>query len=295
MTQIATKAAEPLIRSVLAPNPSMMTQKGTNTYILGTGRVAVIDPGPAIAQHLKAILATLLPHEQISHIFVTHAHLDHSELVPDLVKATGATVYAYGAATAGRSTRMQSIAKTVQIGGGEGVDHAFSPEVFLQDGDVISGDDWSLEAIHTPGHMGNHLCYASGQTLFSGDQVMGWSTSLVSPPTGDMTDYMASLGKLASRPWTTCLPAHGTAVNNPARRLADLISHRIARETGILKAIAFGATDIPAITKSAYPDLEEHLFPAASRNVFAHLIDLEGRNLVNATPSPHPDATFTLA
>ncbi len=295
MTVIATAAVPPPIRSVLAPNPSVMTEKGTNTYILGTGRVAVIDPGPAIARHLQAILDSLLPHEQISHIFVTHAHLDHSALVPALVKATGATVYAFGVATAGRSVTMQRLANSMQIGGGEGIDSSFLPDVFVQDGDVIAGNDWSLKAVHTPGHMGNHLCYSSGQTLFSGDHVMGWSTSLVSPPDGDMSDYVASLRKIAAIPWTKFLPGHGDPVHNPGQRLADLISHRLARETAIMTAIACGPSDIPAIARAVYRDLAHNLFPAASRNILAHLIDLEGRKLVTAAPFLHPEATFTLA
>jgi glyoxylase-like metal-dependent hydrolase (beta-lactamase superfamily II) len=295
MAGMATRASKPKVRFVLAPNPSMMTQNGTNTYILGTGRVAVIDPGPAIDMHLRAILSTLLPQECISHIFVTHAHLDHSELVPALVDATGATVYAYGAASAGRSAAMQRISTSLQIGGGEGVDLNFSPDIYLQDGEVTSGDDWSLEAVHTPGHMGNHLCFASGQTLFSGDHVMGWSTTLVSPPEGDMADYVASLKKLSLRQWTTFLPGHGEPIADPSQRLADLITHRIARETAILEAIADGASDITAIATLVYQDLPDYLVPAANRNILAHLIDLEGRNLITAAPFPHPDGSFTLA
>ena len=291
----------PKIRSVLAPNPSPMTQNGTNTYILGFGRVGVIDPGPAIAAHHVAIMATLLPGESISHIFVTHAHLDHSGLAARLSQVTGAQVHAFGAADTGRSATMQRYAARMDIGGGEGLDHAFRPDVILADGDHVVGDSWEVEAIHTPGHMGNHLCYAAGDTLFSGDHVMGWSTSLISPPDGDMADYMGSLQKLAVRQWALFLPGHGAAVTNPAQRLIDLITHRRAREAAILAALGDSRgeggsrTDITRLTKMVYPDLSAVLTPAARRNVLAHLIDLEGRNLIRLPPCLGPDAIYHLA
>lgn len=285
----------PKIRSVLAPNPSIMTQNGTNTYILGSGRVAVIDPGPAIAAHQVAIMATLLPGESISHIFVTHAHLDHSGLAAHLAQATGAPVHAFGAADTGRSATMQRHAAGMEIGGGEGVDRAFRPDVILADGGRVIGETWEVEAIHTPGHMGSHLCYAACDTLFCGDHVMGWSTSLISPPDGDMADYMAALQKLAARQWALFLPGHGAAVTNPAQRLTDLITHRRAREAAILAALGDGEADIARLTKMVYPALSVLLTPAAHRNVFAHLIDLEGRNLITAHPYLSPDAIFDLA
>lgn len=280
------------IRSVLAPNPSMMTQNGTSTYILGSGRVAVIDPGPKIEAHQAAILATLLPGESISHILVTHTHLDHSELARGLAQATGAPIYAFGGADAGRSKVMQRLAGRMEIGGGEGVDHAFRPDVVLTDGDRVVGEAWALEAIHTPGHMGNHLCFAAGDTLFCGDHVMGWSSSLISPPDGDMTDYMGALKKLAARQWALFLPGHGAAVTDPAGRLADLIAHRLAREAAVLAAIGAGDADIPHLTSLVYRDLAAPLIPAARRNVLAHLIDLEGRKLISASPYPSPSAIF---
>ena len=282
----------PDVRVVLAPNPSAMTQDGTNTYILGHGRVAIIDPGPAIAGHMAAILATLLPGEQISHIFVTHAHRDHSGLAPPLAQATGAQVYAFGPADAGRSLVMQRLAKLLPIGGGEGVDETFRPDITLADGDRIFGDTWALEAIHTPGHMGNHLCFAAGTTLFSGDHVMGWSTSLVSPPDGDMTDYMTSLQRLAARHWELILPGHGAALHKPAIRLAELLAHRHAREAALLAALGASATNIATLTSLVYRDLDADLIPAARRNVLAHLIDLERRKLVRAMPFSNPDALF---
>jgi glyoxylase-like metal-dependent hydrolase (beta-lactamase superfamily II) len=288
------KEALPRIRCVLAPNPSMMTQNGTNTYIIGSERVAVIDPGPAIASHQSAILAALSPHERISHIFVTHAHLDHSGLVASLAEATGAAIHAFGPAGAGRSDVMQRLADQLPIGGGEGVDHGFRPDIRLADGDIVEGETWRLKVLHTPGHMGNHLCFSSGNVLFSGDHVMGWSTSLISPPDGDMTDYMASLTKLQALPWDRFLPGHGEPISNPAQRLADLLAHRRAREAALMAALADGATNITTMTSIVYPDLGAALIPAAHRNVLAHLIDLERRNLIRAEPFPKPDAVFAL-
>lgn len=282
------------IRSVIAPNPSMMTHNGTNTYILGSGDVAVIDPGPAIASHQAAICAALKPGERISHIFVTHAHLDHSALAPSLAKITGAPVFAFGTAVSGRSPIMQRLVPLMTTGGGEGVDQDFQPDVILMDGDRIDAASWSLEAIHTPGHMGNHLCFAMGATLFSGDHVMGWSTSLISPPDGDMTDYMAALAKLQARDWGMFLPGHGPALINPAHRLAELIAHRQARASALLAALRAGELNIPSLTRAVYQNLAEPLIPAARRNVLAHLIDLERQNKVRGTPHPGPEAIFAL-
>lgn len=272
-----------------------MTHKGTNTYILGSGKVAVIDPGPAIARHHEAILSALDPGERISHIFVSHAHLDHSGLSRHLAQATGAPVLAFGAADSGRSAAMQRLMTQAPLGGGQGVDHGFLPDILLADAETVVGQDWTLEAIHTPGHMGNHLCFASGNVLFSGDHVMGWSTSLISPPDGDMTDYMAALKKLTQRQWTEFLPGHGAAILQPQRRIADLITHRLDRERALLAALSTGATEIGHLTRMVYTDIPPTLMDAALRNVLAHLIDLEGRNLLTAAPCPGPDAVFSLA
>ena len=285
----------PAVRSVLAPNSSVMTGAGTNTYILGEGRVAVIDPGPAIDSHLAAILAALHPHESISHIFVTHAHLDHSALAPVLAGVTGAPVHAFGSATSGRSARMQDLASRLKIGGGEGIDHAFCPDIYLADGDTVYAETWYVEAMHTPGHMGNHLCFAAEDTVFSGDHVMGWSSTLISPPDGDKADYMASLQKLATRKWHRFLPGHGPAIEDPAQRLADLVAHRIGRDKALMAALSQGASGIAQLARDVYVDLDPVLLPAAHRNVLAHLIDLEARKLITASPYPNLDAVFRLA
>ena len=192
----AAQEVGPNIRRILAPNPSPMTFRGTNTYLVGSHQIAVIDPGPDDAGHLAAILAALRPDQQITHILITHAHLDHSPLAARLARETGAPIYAYGAAESGRSAIMQQLAETGLVGGGEGVDAGFVPDVGLDDGAVLEGEGWQLLAHWTPGHFGNHLCFAMGDTVFTGDLVMGWASSLVSPPDGDLTDFMASCHRL---------------------------------------------------------------------------------------------------
>lgn len=286
------EAVLPGIRKILAPNPSPLTQNGTNTYILGSGDVAVIDPGPAIPTHLDAIMAALAPGERVSHIVVTHAHLDHSGLASLLAKVSGAPVFGFGTAISGRSDTMIRLANSGAISGGEGLDHDFNPDVTLAHGARLAADSWALEAIHTPGHLGGHLCYASGNILFSGDHVMGWSTSLVSPPDGDMTQYMASIARLAKRSWTVMLPGHGDPIHSPAQRIHDLIAHRRAREAAILDALRSGIHEIDALTRQVYADLADILVPAAQRNVLAHLIDLEARNLVYATTDPSQTVVY---
>ncbi|WP_374395779.1 MBL fold metallo-hydrolase [Tabrizicola sp.] len=284
---------DPPVRPLLAPNPSPLTGAGTNTWLVGATALAVIDPGPDDDAHLAAILDAARPGQHISHILVTHAHRDHSALAPRLAAATGAPVFAYGTATEGRSPLMASLAPGLPATG-EGLDLAFAPDLRLADGDTLSGPDWSLAALHTPGHLGGHLCLALGDTLFSGDHVMGWSTSIVSPPDGDMGAYMASLHRLAARDWHRFLPGHGDPVENPSARVEELIAHRLGREAQILQALVGGAAGIPSLTARIYSDIPRHLLPAAERNVLAHLIDLASRNLVTATPSPHPNAEFAL-
>lgn len=283
---------DPPIRCRLAPNPSPLTGSGTNTWIVGATALAVIDPGPDDPAHLSAILDAVGPGQHISHIFVTHAHRDHSALAPRLSAASGAPLLAFGTATEGRSPLMASLAPGLPATG-EGVDLAFTPDQRLADRDTISGPDWSLSALHTPGHLGGHLCLALGDTLFSGDHVMGWATTIVSPPDGDMGAYMASLHRLAAGEWRRFLPGHGNPVDTPAARVQDLIAHRLGREAQILRALADGPARIPALTARIYTDIPPHLLPAAERNVFAHLIDLASRNLISAAPALHPRATFS--
>ncbi len=273
---------EPGLRRILAPNPSPMTYRGTNTYLLGERALAVIDPGPAIPAHLEAILAALEPGQSISHIVVTHAHLDHSPLARDLSARTGAPVFAFGGAQAGRSPVMRELAAGGLAGGGEGVDTDFAPDRTVADGDILRGDGWALEVIHTPGHMGNHIALAWQDACFTADLVMGWASSLVSPPDGDLTDFMASCRRLRGREWRVFHPGHGAPVDAPAARLDWLISHRLGREAAILDALAPGPAAARDLAERIYADTPAALLPAAERNVFAHLVDLTARNL--ATP-----------
>lgn len=283
---------EPGLRLLRAPNPAPMTFTGTNTYILGEGRVAVIDPGPALPAHLDAILAALAPGETVSHIFVTHSHLDHSPLARPLSEATGAPVLAFGGAFAGRSARMEALARQGTFGGGEGIDLDFSPDEALVDGAVVSGEGWSLQAVHTPGHLGNHLCFAWGDRVFSGDHVMGWASSLVSPPDGDMGAYMESLARLAALGARRLHPGHGDPVEDPADRIAFLTNHRRERESQILAALEAGATDAAALARRIYTDTPAALMGAATRNVLAHLLDLEDRNQISRTGTPGPGTVY---
>lgn len=293
----ALELLEPGLRRVLAPNPSPMTERGTNTYLLGQGAVAVIDPGPAMETHLQAILAALAPGERVSHILVTHSHRDHSGLARPLAAATGAPVLAFGPSGAGRSPAMAALAAQGGIGGGEGMDEGFAPDRRLADGEVVAGAGWQLTALWTPGHFSNHLCFAASGgpgggdghaegAIFTGDHVMGWSSSLISPPDGDMGAFMASLARLAARPARRLYPGHGAPVDDPAGRIAALTAHRRAREAAILAALAPAPLDLAAITARAYPETPPALRPAAERNAFAHLLDLASRNL--AEPSGPP-------
>jgi len=283
---------EPNVRRILAPNPSPMTFRGTNTYLVGKTELAVIDPGPESARHLEAILAALKPGQSITHIFVTHAHLDHSPLARALSDHTGAPIFAFGGPDSGRSVVMQALAQTGLAGGGEGVDQAFATDVLVKDSSVIQGPDWTLQVIHTPGHFGNHISFAFGDMCFVGDHVMGWASSLVSPPDGDLTDFMASCEKLSARPWRVFHAGHGAPIENPSERLKWLMDHRRAREADILETLNAGPGTAEALATLIYKHTPAELLPAATRNVFAHLIDLQGKSLVEALGGLRANAVF---
>lgn len=283
---------EPGLSRILAPNPSPMTYRGTNTYLLGFSGLAVIDPGPDDPAHMKAILAALQPGQHISHIIVTHSHLDHSPLSPSLSGATGAPVYGYGSATAGRSAAMRRLADSGMAGGGEGIDHDFRPDVQVADGAVIRGEGWELEVIHTPGHLGNHIALAWGDACFTADHVMGWASSLVSPPDGDLTDFMASCRRLRARNWRVLHPGHGAPVTDPGGRLDWLIAHRETREAAILMQLAQAPATARQLAEEIYTETPAALMGAAERNVFAHLMDLLGRGLAAADGPVSPAARF---
>ena len=275
----------PRLRCLLAPNPSPLTFRGTNTYIIGSGRVAVVDPGPDDDGHIAAILAALDPGEIVEQILITHPHRDHSALASRLSAQTGAPVLAFGRADEGRSPRMAALAAQRPTGGGDGLDTSFAPDRNLADGERISGPDWEVTSLHTPGHLGTHLCFCLGEVLLSGDHVMGWSTSIVAPPDGDMGDYMNSLARLDRPDWQQFLPGHGDPIPHPQRRVQELITHRRAREAQILDALAQAPQTAAQIAHSLYPDLAPNLKPAATRNVLAHLIDLHGKSHIH---TDHP-------
>ncbi len=283
----------PGLRRVLAPNPSPMTYWGTNTYIVGFGELAIIDPGPDSPEHLEALLVAIGT-DRVRHILLTHSHLDHSPLARPLARKTGAPVSAFGPSHAGRSAIMQQLAADGLAGGGEGIDAAFQPDQVLADGDLINGTDWQLEALHTPGHIGNHVCFRWDDAVFTGDHVMGWASSLVSPPDGDLTDFMASCERLKGAPAATFYPGHGAPITDPQQRLDWLMKHRKGREDQILAVLEEQIHTAQSLTEAVYTDVPKVMYPVAIRNVFAHLIDLVQRGRVTASPGLGVDALFAI-
>ena len=290
----------PGVRRVTCRNPSAMTFSGTRSYLVGHGEVALIDPGPSSREHLAAIAAALEPGERIAHILVTHSHVDHSPGAGAVAEATGVPVHGFGPHGAGLSETMRRLqADGVALGGGEGGDGGFQPDHELAEGETVGADTWALTALHTPGHLSNHICLALEGTgiLFTGDTVMGWATTLVSPPEGDMAAFMASLRRLAGRVQEDrlYLPGHGHPVTDPAAMLAFQITHREERMAQILAALAAGPADAGQLAKAIYTDVDPVLLPAARRNVLATLIGLldEGRVAVRGALSAA--AVFELA
>ncbi|MBX3581227.1 MAG: MBL fold metallo-hydrolase [Rhizobiaceae bacterium] len=262
------------VSRVTAPNPGPFTFHGTNTYLVGTRTLAVIDPGPESEEHLQALLHAIAG-RPVSHILVSHTHLDHSPLAARLSQATGAKVYAEGPHRAARP-----FAGDTPLDGG--ADTAFRPDAQLFDGELIKGDDWQLRAILTPGHAANHAAFAleGTGTLFSADHVMGWSTTIVAPPDGSMADYMASLEKLIQRKDNLLLPAHGGPITDPANYMRGLREHRLAREAAILERLRQGDRTAEQIVRTIYRDTDPKMYPAAALSVLAHLEDLVGRKMV---------------
>jgi len=259
------------IRRVLAPNPSPFTYTGTQTYIIGEGDVAVIDPGPDLPGHLEALTAALAG-ERVAAILCTHTHRDHSPASRPLKAATGAPIVGCAPLSLDDSGPRAD----------ESFDSDYRPDRILADGERLGGGDWTIEAVATPGHTSNHLCLAlaEARALFTGDHVMGWSTTVVAPPDGDMADYMASLDRLLARDDLVYYPAHGPAVEDPRGHVRRLIEHRHGRERQILAHLDRGEGRISAMVAQMYADIDPRLFPAAGRSVLAHLIDLERRGLV---------------
>jgi hydroxyacylglutathione hydrolase len=281
----AAETVAPGVRRVLARNPSAMTFTGTATYLVGEGPIAVIDPGPDDAAHRGAVLDAL-GGASVAAILVTHSHRDHSGGAAALARATGAPALAFGPHGAGRSERWTAFEG---LGGGEGADAGFAPDRRLADGEAVAVGGRRLVALHTPGHLSNHLCFAlEGEgVLFTGDHVMTWASSLVSPPDGDMAAYMASLRRLAGRDDRLILPGHGRPSRDPARLIGWLIAHREGREAQILAALREGPATAEALARRLYADVDPRLLPAAARNVLAHLLALadEGRAVCAGPPT----------
>jgi glyoxylase-like metal-dependent hydrolase (beta-lactamase superfamily II) len=279
------------VRRLLCNNPSPFTFKGTVSYIIGRGRVAIIDPGPDDPAHVQALLDAVRG-ETVTHIFVTHTHRDHSPAVRAIKAATGALVLAEGPHRAARPLNIGE-AKRLDASG----DLDFVPDRRLADGEVVSTDGFAIEAIATPGHTANHMAFALGgaDILFAGDHVMAWSTSIVAPPDGAMSDFMNSLHKLAHRPEPIYLPGHGGEVRDAPDFVAAYIKHRHAREASILHRLAKGAADIPTIVRAVYIGLDPRLVGAAGYSVLAHLEDMTARGEVATDGPPAINGVYRLA
>ena len=265
---------EPGIARILAGNPSPFTFTGTQSYLVGEAEVVVIDPGPAIPDHVAALVAAIAG-RPVAAIACTHTHRDHSPASRALKAATGAPIIGCAPLV------LESVGPRADVS----FDRDYAPDRILADGEAIAVDGHRLVAVATPGHTSNHLCFAveggAGEgALFTGDHIMGWSTTVVVPPDGDMGDYMLSLDKLRQRADRIYYPAHGPAVTRPAQLVRGMVGHRLQRERQILKRLAAGDRDVPAIVAACYPGLDPRLVPAAGGSVTAHLVDLERRGLV---------------
>ena len=284
---VVTEVA-PGVRRLVCPNAGPFTQAGTCTYVVGRGRVAVIDPGPDHPGHVAALHAAL-GDEHVEAILVTHTHRDHSPGARRLKALTGAPILGCGPHRAARPLALGEAAIL-----DASADTAHAPDTVLAEGEAVAGPGWTLAAVETPGHTMNHLCFAypEGSALFSGDHVMAWSTSVVAPPDGAMGAYMDSLDRLRGREEATYFPGHGGPVREPRRFVRALLQHRRGREAGILARVAGGDRTIPAIVAALYAGLDPALRPAAGLSVFAHLENLIARGLVATDGPPTLDAAY---
>jgi glyoxylase-like metal-dependent hydrolase (beta-lactamase superfamily II) len=278
----------PNIRRVIARNPSPFTFHGTGTYILGRGKVAVIDPGPADEAHIQAILDATRG-ETITHILVTHTHMDHSPGCRLLLPHVEAKTYGYGPHGSGQDPENVKIE--------EGADLAFKPDVEVRHGDIIDGGDWQVECVYTPGHTSNHMCFQlrNEKALFTGDHIMAWSTSIVSPPDGDMEAYMRSLELLLERDDRVYWPTHGPAVLDPKAHVRAFIEHRKEREAQILTQIDKGVHSIRDMVPEMYAGLPEFMYPAAARSVYAAVVYMVKRGVLHSEGELHIDGRFRRA
>ena len=266
-----TESLAPLVRRVLAPNPSAFTYTGTQTYLVGSGtQIAVIDPGPDEPAHLAALESAIGPAE-VAAICCTHTHRDHSPAAAPLAALTGAPIIGC-APLAIESGEPRADAP---------FDKTYSPDRVLADGEAISGPGWTLTALATPGHTSNHLCFALAEAdaLFTGDHVMGWSTTVVAPPDGDMADYMASLEKLHARSDAVYYPAHGPQIDKPRQLVRGMIGHRRQRERQVVNLLNEGIRQVAQMVPRMYKGVDERLWPAAGQSVLAHLLDLQRRGI----------------
>jgi glyoxylase-like metal-dependent hydrolase (beta-lactamase superfamily II) len=276
----------PLIRRVTANNAGPFTFRGTGTYIVGRGAVAVIDPGPAMPEHLDAILAAV-EGETVTHILVTHHHSDHSPLSRPLAARTGAKVW---------GCAVRDLPEPGEVRLEAGYDR-FEPDISVCGGAVIEGEGWTLEAIPTPGHTSNHICYALAEedALFSGDHIMGWSTTVITPPDGDMGDYLRSLELIRERDFSVLWPTHGPPVTEVRPFLDAYIEHRKDRERQILARLAAGDTRIKAMVPVLYSAVDQRLWPAAAHSVMAHMLELVRTGRVATEGEPTLDSEYRLA
>ena len=281
------EVAQNIIR-VTCNNPSPLTGAGTNSFLIGTSDLALVDPGPLDDAHCQALMDAVEKHQRISHIFVTHSHLDHSPLAARVASITGAKVHAFGDSTTGRSDVMSALAQTDTLKRGEGVDRQFVPDVRLNDGQVIEYAGWRIAAHHTPGHFANHMSFAVGDAELCGDLIMAWATSLVAPPDGDLTQFITSCEQTRTRAAHRLLPAHGEAIEDPQKRIEWLISHRMERTGQIIRTLETGPQTPKELTQHIYSDISPSLWPAAEQNVLAHLIDLMTKKRVS------PEGTLSI-
>ncbi len=270
------KIITPLVKRITAPNPSPFTLYGTGTFIVGKEKLCVIDPGPVIDSHINNILKAI-KNKTLSHILITHTHADHSPAAKILKKETGAKTYAFDSYPKGIE------GSTFE----EAHDKEFIPDVKLKDKEVLKDKDWTIKAIHTPGHTSNHLCYSleEEEILFTGDHVMGWATTVIVPPDGDMDDYINSLKKLLSKTYKLYCPTHGDPILSPKKYIRGLIAHRKMREMQVIEALKKNSMTINQMVPKFYATTNKKLWPAAAMSLFATLLSLEKRSQISCLNS----------
>lgn len=273
----------PMVRRVIANNPSPFTFTGTGTYIVGQDTVAVIDPGPQDDAHYDALIEAL-DGKTVSHILVTHTHRDHSPLAARLKQATSAQTFAYGAHGSGRARTVEMSADVQLDAGG---DQDFTPDVEVRHGDIIEGPGWTFEAVFTPGHTSNHMSFALREenAMFAGDHVMAWSTSVIAPPDGNMADYMASLDLMLEREEDVYWPTHGPKLEDAQAFVSKFIAHRRAREDAVVEQLRRGPATIDAMVPEIYKGVDPRLFPAAALSMLAHVEHLIEQGIVDTDSS----------